>query len=84
MNTLKPITLLYFASLAEQAGCDSETLNIDPNTSLTELYTALKVKHNFKQSQSQLRIAINDNFCDWQSEIQAGDSIAFIPPVAGG
>ena len=84
MNTLKPITILYFASLAEQAGCDSETLSIDANTTLTELYATLKAKHNFEQSPSQLRIAINDNFCDWQREIQAGDSIAFIPPVAGG
>ena len=81
---MKTINVLYFASLAEQAGCDSETLDIEPNSSLAEVYSTLKAKHNFEQSQSQLRIAINDRFCDWQSEINAGDSIAFIPPVAGG
>jgi len=31
-----------------------------------------------------IRVAINQNFCDWDTEIKDGDEIAFMPPVTGG
>ena len=33
---------------------------------------------------SQLRVAINAAFADWESELRDGDEVVFIPPVAGG
>jgi molybdopterin converting factor small subunit len=31
-----------------------------------------------------MKVAINDEFSEWNSELADGDSVVFIPPVAGG
>ncbi|MGH8205684.1 MAG: MoaD/ThiS family protein [Steroidobacteraceae bacterium] len=31
-----------------------------------------------------MRVAINDEFGDWRESLSEGDTIAFLPPVAGG
>jgi molybdopterin converting factor small subunit len=31
-----------------------------------------------------LRVAVNDEFCEWSAPLQPGDRVVFIPPVAGG
>ena len=78
------ISVLYFASLADKAGCDQESIHIAPTTSLSDLFAQLDDQYHFGCCQSQLRVAINDNFAQWSDAIHDGDSIAFIPPVAGG
>jgi len=52
--------------------------------SLTELYEQLHQKHRFSRPQSELRVAVNDYFAKWTDEINHGDSVVFITPVAGG
>jgi molybdopterin converting factor small subunit len=31
-----------------------------------------------------LKVAINDEFAAWDTQLASGDTIVFIPPVAGG
>jgi len=31
-----------------------------------------------------LRVAVNEEFSDWQRPLEDGDRVVFIPPVAGG
>ena len=83
-DTTMNITILYFASLADEANCQTETVHVDTSTSLTELYEQLRQKHHFSQPPQQLRVAINDYFAHWTDTIHDGDSVAFITPVAGG
>ena len=78
------ITVLYFASLADEANLDQESLNLETPMTLSELYQHVTEKYSFSRPQSQLRVAVNDHFVDWSQPIQSGDQIAFIPPVAGG
>lgn len=78
------VTVLYFASLADQANKDQERLEFDTPIDLTTLYQWVSDKYQFSHLPSQLRVAINDNFVDWSQPINDNDSIAFIPPVAGG
>lgn len=78
------VTVLYFASLADQAGVAQETLTLEQSLTLPELFEQLNNKYHFSRGQSQLGVAVNDNFADWSDPIQDGDQIAFIPPVAGG
>lgn len=78
------INVLYFASLADEANCQQETVTVQQSTSLTELYDQLCQKHRFSRPQSELRVAINDYFAKWTDAISDGDSVAFITPVAGG
>lgn len=78
------INVLYFASLADEANCQQETVTVQQSTSLTELYDQLCQKHRFSRPQSELRVAINDYFAKWTDAISDGDSVVFITPVAGG
>ena len=83
-NTTMAITVLYFASLADEANCHEEKITVSQSTSLTELYEQLRQKHRFSRPQSELRVAVNDYFSKWTDEIYDGDSVVFITPVAGG
>ena len=78
------ISVLYFASLADEANCHEEKIELSQSTSLTELYEQLRQKHRFSRPQSELRVAVNDYFAKWTDEIHEGDSVVFITPVAGG
>ncbi len=78
------INVLYFASLADEANCQEETVIVQQSTSLTELYQQLSQKHRFSRPQSELRVAVNDYFANWADQINDGDSVVFITPVAGG
>ena len=84
INATMNITVLYFASLADEANCHEEKINVPQSTSLTELYEQLRQKHRFSRPQSELRVAVNDYFAKWTDEINHGDSVVFITPVAGG
>ena len=78
------ITVLYFASLADKAQQGQQQLDLADNLSLSELYAQLKQQHGFELDISKVRVAINDEFASWDDAINDGDTIAFIPPVAGG
>ncbi|MGE6794411.1 MULTISPECIES: MoaD/ThiS family protein [Psychrobacter] len=78
------INVLYFASLADEANCQEETVSVEQSTSLTELYEQLSQKHRFSRPQAELRVAVNDYFAKWTDQIYDGDSVVFITPVAGG
>jgi len=84
IETTMTITVLYFASLADEANCHEEKITVPQSTSLTELYEQLRQKHRFSRPQSELRVAVNDYFAKWTDEIYDGDSVVFITPVAGG
>ncbi len=73
----------YFAILKDQAKTSQET--VDSNASSPEeLYADLKLRHRFTLGQESLKVAINDEFAAWNSALSDGDTIVFIPPVAGG
>ncbi|SJM36132.1 Molybdopterin synthase sulfur carrier subunit [Psychrobacter pasteurii] len=78
------ITVLYFASLADKAQQGQQQLDLADNLSLSELYAQLKQQHGFELDTAKVRVAINDEFANWDDAINDGDTIAFIPPVAGG
>lgn len=78
------INVLYFASLADEANCQQETVIVQQSTSLTDLYEQLRQTHRFSRPQSELRVAVNDYFAKWTDAIHDGDSVVFITPVAGG
>jgi len=83
-ESLMTINILYFASLADEAGCHEEKVSIDSSMSLIDLYIQLSQTHRFSRPQSELRVAVNDYFAKWTDPIYDGDSVVFITPVAGG
>jgi molybdopterin-guanine dinucleotide biosynthesis protein A len=86
MNTLVPARALrvqYFAILREQAGRSDETLESTAATP-RELYTELRARYPFTLDAERLRVAVNADFGDWDQPLRQGDTVVFIPPVAGG
>ena len=79
----KTIYVGYYAFLREKAGTSQEAVKTAASTP-RDLYKELCGTHNFRLSENLLRVAINNVFSTWQSELQAGDHVAFIPPVSGG
>lgn len=77
------IRLQYYALLREQAGRQSEAVDTAAATPAA-LYAELAKRHGFRLPASQLRVAVNAAFSDWERELQDGDEVVFIPPVAGG
>jgi sulfur-carrier protein len=77
------IQLYYFAILQDQRGLSEEKLEIETQ-SVDALYTSLKGKYGFTLEKSALRVSVNQAFVAWDTELQDGDEVVFIPPVSGG
>ena len=73
----------YFALLREQAGRSGESVTTRARDA-RELYEELQAVHGLKLRPEQLRVAINEEFADWSQALAEGDSVVFLPPVAGG
>ena len=73
----------YFAILREQAGRSDEMLDTTAATP-AELYEELRARHPFQLAAAQLKVALNAEFSDWRTPLKHGDTVVFIPPVAGG
>lgn len=75
--------LLYFASLADAAGCSEESIEstaVDPGG----LYAEVAARHGFGFAQERLRVAVNGEFAAWDRPLADGDEVVFLPPVSGG
>ena len=79
----KTVRIQYYAILREQAGRSEETLDTSASTP-AELYAELRQRHPFQLTSAQLKVALNSEFSDWQTPLKHGDTVVFIPPVAGG
>jgi molybdopterin-guanine dinucleotide biosynthesis protein A len=77
------ITVQYYALLREQAGASGESVHTSAVTP-DELYGELRARHSFTLPTQLLRVAINAEFADWSQPLADGDTVVFIPPVAGG
>jgi molybdopterin converting factor subunit 1 len=78
------VTVNYFAILRDERGLSSEEIDLAQGTTPEVLYSDLKQKYNFTLTKCKLKVAINDEFSNWQQLLKEADSIVFIPPVAGG
>ncbi|WLP95478.1 MoaD/ThiS family protein [Psychrobacter sp. M13] len=79
-NTMT-IDVLYFADVTDKKDYSEERVKIEQAASLTDLYKQLSQNHIFSHPQSKLRVAINDDFVNWNELIYDGDNVAFILPV---
>jgi len=78
------IRIRFFARLREQAGVETEIIEVAPTSTLADVYAALRAKHAALPEQGAVRAALNQEFADWNTTVAAGDEVAYIPPVSGG
>lgn len=76
------VTISYFASLSEELGRATDTLNIDSLTLTAEKLWNQATGRPL--SSEKILIAINQEYADKNAELHDGDEIAFFPPVTGG
>ena len=79
----KTVHIQYFAVLRGQRGRSEETVRTRAQTA-RELYGELQKQYQFGLSIDLLRVAINEQFSDWQALLNSGDRVVFLPPVSGG
>ncbi|MEX2015650.1 MAG: MoaD/ThiS family protein [Candidatus Hydrogenedentales bacterium] len=79
----KSLKVQYFAVLREQAGQDEEQVETEANAPW-ELFGELRARHGFTLDPDNLKVVVNDQFESWTHKLADGDTVVFIPPVAGG
>ena len=75
--------LLYFASLADLAGCAAETRS-SATSGLRALYAEAADDHGFTLPAERLRVAVNGAFVAWDHVLADRDEVVFLPPMSGG
>ena len=76
------IHIEYFAILREHVGQSAEELHTDART-VGDLFAELDKRYAFPEM-GRLKVAVNEEFGEWGTSLSDGDSVVFIPPVAGG
>lgn len=75
--------LLYFASLADSAGCAREECESAARTP-RQLYAEVAEAHAIAFQIEHLRVAVNGAFVNWDHVLADDDEVVFVPPVSGG
>src|ERR1700690_2404617 len=76
------ITVLVFGPLRERVGLAE--VHVDGAT-VQEVWDELVRRHPAAAVDAgSIRAARNLGYCEWHTAVRSGDTIAFIPPVAGG
>jgi MoaE-MoaD fusion protein len=83
---LKRVNVLYFAAVRDRLGRAEESLELpDAIRTVLEFGRHLEDIHpELRGSLASVRYAVNESFVGRAHELQPGDVIAVIPPVAGG
>lgn len=78
------VNIQYFAMLRDAAGKSAEQVTISAGETASSLYYRLAETYGFKLPKENIRVAINEEFSDFNAELKDQDRLVFIPPVAGG
>jgi molybdopterin synthase sulfur carrier subunit len=83
------VKVLYFAWLRQKVGAGEEDVAppaaVNTVAALVAWLKAKSPQHAAAFANIQaVRVAINQEFADWNAPIAEGDEIAFFPPVTGG
>lgn len=83
------VRLLYFARLREDLGCAEEILELPAGVDTVGGLRAHLMARGvtWKQALAQgraLQVAVNQDMAHPGTRVQAGDEVAFFPPVTGG
>ena len=80
---MKKISVQYFAVLKDLTRKTEEVIATSAVIA-SELFKEICARYHLTMPINQLRVAVNDDFCEWDYPLKDGDKIVFIPPVSGG
>jgi molybdopterin synthase catalytic subunit len=77
------VHVVCFGWLRERLG--AETLVRERAATVLELWSIMtRDRSDFGDPRGRVRAARNLAYCDWETPIEPGDEVAFMPPMAGG
>ena len=71
----------YFASLREAIGRNHDDVPFTKKSTVKEIW--MHATQNM-QLPDRLLVAVNQEYADFDKEVNDGDEVAFFPPVTGG
>lgn len=81
------VTVLYFAWVRERIGLPKEQVNTEAGT-VMELVEELRRKEDRYAAAfsdlSALRVAVDQDLCDFDAPLKGAREVAFFPPMTGG
>lgn len=84
---MQSIEILYFAWLRERLGQHRETVRTDAAT-VTDLVAELSARDDRHAAvfadMTALRVAVDQDLCDFDTPLQGAREVAFFPPMTGG
>lgn len=81
------VTVRFFASLREAVGAESMALEVEEATLAgvrTKLAAQLATQQFDALAAEGVQVAVNQVIVAGEAALEAGDEIAFLPPVTGG
>jgi molybdopterin synthase catalytic subunit len=76
------VKLLFFAAHKRTAGVADAELELADGSNARDAARLVEVKYGLELKGSM--VAVNDEYADPDRRLESGDTLAFIPPVAGG
>ncbi len=74
------ITVKYFASLRERQGRNEESIDLEKEKSVAEIWESVSGSNDAEN----ILMAINMEYVKPDAIVKDGDEVAFFPPVTGG
>ena len=79
------IQLRFFASLAERAGCRTESVDLPEGTDVEALWRILEQRHpGLVDLGFRPLVACDQSYADWERVLDDVREVAFLPPLSGG
>ena len=75
------IQVKFFASLREQVGMETATVEVGSGATAADVWREAVGE---KAMPSNLLVAVNMDYSDFEQQVGDGDEVAFFPPVTGG
>ncbi|HEX6598306.1 MAG TPA: molybdopterin converting factor subunit 1 [Gemmatimonadaceae bacterium] len=78
------VTVLLFASYADALGTSSLRLDLEDGSTVRQLLGRLRERAGAHALPPEPMVAVNERYARGELVLAAGDTVAIIPPVAGG
>jgi molybdopterin converting factor subunit 1 len=79
------IQLRFFASLAERAGCKTESVELREGSDVGQLWRMLEKRHPALANIGfRPLVACDRTYADWDRTLDDIREVAFLPPLSGG